>query len=218
MEYITREIASTNWHTILFLVCLLFLAIVKGMNSIRFADFIMFLNHKKYILSYQKPNKLSSPFNVVLMLLQIVSIAMFLYLCFGIFEWQVVPTEITLYIKISIIYAVLVLCKLFIEKIVATIFSIDGIVDEYLFYKISYRNFLGVLLIPFNMLCIYALSPSKNLFLLLLVVLFILNCIVLGSFYKKNEKIILNHFFYFILYLCALEIAPYFILFKLISN
>ncbi|MBQ0734633.1 DUF4271 domain-containing protein [Aquimarina celericrescens] len=218
MEYITREIVSTNWLTILLLICLGLLAIAKGLNALRFSDFMMLFSNNKYIISYQKPNKLSSPFNAVLLLLQIASVSLFLYLYFDIFELQVVATEITLYIKITIIYAVIVICKLLIEKIIATIFSIDGIVDEYLFYKVSYRNFLGVILLPFNIVFIYALQPTRIVYLILVILLIILNLVVLVSFYRKNENIIFNHLFYFILYLCALEIAPYFILYKLISN
>ncbi len=217
MEFILREITSTNWLTIIITVCLMLLAAAKGVNMLRFTDFMMLFSNSKYIISYQKLNKLSSLFNAILLLFQIVSVSLFLYLCFGVFEWQVVPNQITLYFKIAIIYTVIVICKLLIEKIVATIFSIDSIIDEYLFYKVSYRNFMGVILLPINIVFIYALQPSIIAFIILLILLIILNTIMLVSFYKKNENIILNHLFYFILYLCALEIAPYFILYKLIS-
>ncbi|WP_103865072.1 DUF4271 domain-containing protein [Aquimarina sp. I32.4] len=217
MNFITREIAHINWLTILIVICLLLLAIAKRVNSLRFSDFTMLLSNNKYIISHQKPNKLSSLFNAILLLFQIASVSLFIFLCFDTFEWQVIPSQITLYFKITIIYTVVVICKLLIEKIIATIFSIDSIIDEYLFYKVSYRNFMGVILLPTNILFIYALQPSKIAFIILLILLVILNTIVLFSFYKKNESIILNHMFYFILYLCALEIAPYFILYKLIS-
>ncbi len=217
MEFITREITSTNWLTILIVICLTLLATARGLNALRFSDFIMLFSNNKYIISYQKPNKLSSLFNIVLLVLQIASVSLFLYLCFDVFKWKVIPDQITLYFKIVIIYTVIVLCKLLIEKIIATIFSMDPIIDEYLFYKVSYRNFMGVLLLPINIVFIYAMQPSRIVFTILLVLLLILNTIVLISFYQKNESIILGHLFYFILYLCALEIAPYFILYKLIK-
>ena len=217
MEYILREITSTNWLTILIIACLALLVVAKSVNTVRFSDFIMLFSNSKYIISHQKLNKLSSLFNAVLLLFQVVSVSLFLYLCFDVFEWKVTSGEITLYFKILIIYTVIVICKLLIEKIIATIFSIDSIIDAYLFYKVSYRNFMGVILLPVNILFIYTVQPSKIAFIILLVLLMILNTIVLISFYKKNEIVILNYLFYFILYLCALEIAPYFILYKLIS-
>ncbi|WP_109434376.1 MULTISPECIES: DUF4271 domain-containing protein [Aquimarina] len=218
MEYILREITPTNWLTILIMACLMLLVTAKGVNTLRFSDFIMLLGNNKYIISNQKQNKLSSLFNAILLLFQVVSVSLFIYLCFDVFKWNVAPNEITLYFKIAILYTVIVVCKLLIEKIIAAIFSIDSIIDEYLFYKVSYRNFMGVILLPVNIIFIYAVHPSKIAFIILLISLSILNIIVLVSFYKKNENVILNYLFYFILYLCALEIAPYFILYKLISN
>ncbi len=218
MEYIVREITSTNWLTILIMVCLMLLAIAKGVNTFRFSDFTMLLSNNKYIISHQKQNKLSTLFNAILLLFQVASVSLFIYLCFGVFKWEVAPNEITLYFKIAILYTVIVVFKLLIEKIIATIFSIDSIIDEYLFYKVSYRNFMGFILLPVNIIFIYAIQPSEIVFITLLISLSILNIIVLISYYKKNESIILNYLFYFILYLCALEIAPYFILYKLISN
>ncbi len=217
MELILREIPSTNWLTILIMVSILLLTIAKSVNTIRFSDFMMLLTNNKYILSSQKVNKLSSLFNVILLLFQIISVSIFIYLCFKVFKWEVPSDEITLYAKIVILYTVIIICKLLVEKIIATVFSIDSIIDLYLFHKISYRNFIGVLLLPINILFIYGLQASKITFIVLLICLIVINVIMLFSFYRKNQNIILNHMFYFILYLCALEIAPYFILYKLIS-
>ncbi len=217
MEFVTREILSTNWLTVLIVICLVLLATAKSINALRFYDFVALFSTNKYIISYQKLNKLSSLFNIVLLLLQIASVSLFLYLCFDVFGWQVTPVKITLFLKIAIIYTVIVLFKLLIEKIIATIFSIDAIIDEYLFYKMSYRNFTGLLLLPINIVFIYTFEPSQIIFIILLIAIAILNIIILVSFYRKNENTILNHLFYFILYLCALEIAPYFILYKSIK-
>ncbi|MDH7446022.1 DUF4271 domain-containing protein [Aquimarina sp. 2201CG14-23] len=216
MEIITREIISTDWITIVIIVCFSLLAIAKLVNSIQFSDFVMLFNTNKYIVLHQKGNKLSTPFNGLLMLVQILSVSLFLYLCLDVLEWQTDTINITLYFKIATLYLVVLICKILVEKIISTIFSIETLIEDYLFYKISYRNFLGVFLLPLNLLFIYTAKPSKIVLIILVVSLLILNLIVLFSIYKKNENIILNHSFYFILYLCALEIAPYFMLYKLI--
>ncbi|AXT62246.1 DUF4271 domain-containing protein [Aquimarina sp. AD10] len=217
MEFITREITSNNWLTILLVLCLALLAIAKKLDALKFADFMTLFTSTKYIISSQKTSTLSSPFNTILLILQIISVSLFLYSGFEAFEFEVLPIQINLFFKIIILYTVIVICKLLVEKIVATIFSIDSIIDEYLFHKVSYRNFIGVLLLPINIIFIYAFLPTRNVFIAVLALLFIINAIVLISFYKKNENTILKHLFYFILYLCALEIAPYFILYKLIK-
>ncbi|MBQ4819739.1 DUF4271 domain-containing protein [Aquimarina sp. MMG016] len=217
MEFITRDIITTNWITILIVASLALLATAKLMNQGRFADFIMLFNNNKYILLQQKSNKISTPFNIILIAFQIISISLFIYICWKTFDLHNTTTNAFLYLKIATVYGMIVICKLLVEKIIATIFSMDTIIDDYLFYKISYRNFLGLILLPFSIIFIYTAIPSKIVLIVLLIILLILNLIVLISTYKKNENIILNHLFYFILYLCALEITPYFILYKLIK-
>ncbi|WP_366894051.1 DUF4271 domain-containing protein [uncultured Aquimarina sp.] len=216
MEVITREIISTDWITIVILLCFALLATAKLMNSARFSEFVMLFNTNKYIVLNQKGNKLSTFFNGILILVQVLSVSLFIYLCLDVLQWQSDMINITLYLKIASLYLFVLICKILVEKIISTIFSIEILIEDYLFYKLSYRNFLGVILLPLNLLFIYTTKPSKIVLIVLIASLVILNLIILFSIYKKNENIILNHSFYFILYLCALEIAPYFMLYKLI--
>ncbi len=216
MEVITREIISTDWITIVILLCFALLATAKLMNSARFSEFVMLFNTNKYIVLNQKGNKLSTFFNGILILVQVLSVSLFIYLCLDVLQWQSDIINITLYLKIASLYLFVLICKILVEKIISTIFSIEILIEDYLFYKLSYRNFLGVILLPLNLLFIYTTKPSKIVLIVLIASLVILNLIILFSIYKKNENIILNHSFYFILYLCALEIAPYFMLYKLI--
>ncbi|AXT52316.1 DUF4271 domain-containing protein [Aquimarina sp. BL5] len=216
MEVITREIISTDWITIVILMCFVLLATAKLMNSARFSEFVMLFNTNKYIVLNQKGNKLSTFFNGILILVQVLSVSLFIYLCLDVLQWESGTVDMILYLKISALYLFVLISKILIEKIVSTIFSIEVLIEDYLFYKVSYRNFLGVILLPLNLLFIYTAKPSKIVLIALLVCLLILNLMILFSVYKKNENIILNHSFYFILYLCALEIAPYFMLYKLI--
>ncbi|WP_378294498.1 DUF4271 domain-containing protein [Aquimarina rubra] len=197
-------------------MCLALLATAKLINSARFSEFVMLFNTNKYIVINQKGNKLSTFFNGILILVQILSVSLFIYLSIDVLEWKDQVIDLTLYLKIASLYLFIFICKILVEKIISTIFSIEILIEDYLFYKISYRNFLGLILLPLNLLFIYTAKPSKIVIIILIISLLILNLIVLFSVYRKNENVILNHLFYFILYLCALEIAPYFILYKLI--
>jgi len=216
MDIIAREIIGTDWITIVIMVCLVLLTTAKLINSARFLEFVMLFNTNKYIVLNQKGNKLSTLFNGVLILVQVLSVCLFIYLCADVLQWQRDAIDMIFYFKIASLYLFVLICKILVEKIISTLFSIEVLIEDYLFYKISYRNFLGVILLPLNLIFIYAVKPSEIILYILIGSLSILNLIVFISFFKKNENIILNHMFYFILYLCALEIAPYFILYKLI--
>ncbi|MBV1923025.1 MAG: DUF4271 domain-containing protein, partial [Flavobacteriaceae bacterium] len=59
----------------------------------------------------------------------------------------------------------------------------------------------------------YLLEPSKMMLIIFALCIVFLNIISLINSYKTYKKNILNNFFYFILYLCALEISPFIILY-----
>ena len=95
--------------------------------------------------------------------------------------------------------------------------NMDKIVDIYLFQKLSYRNYIAILVFPFTLLLIYTFTISD--LWVYGIVSFILFANLTGIFniFRQYQKLISANWFYFILYLCALEIAPYFILYKLIT-
>ncbi|RZS99639.1 DUF4271 domain-containing protein [Aquimarina brevivitae] len=218
MEVISREIVSTNWITVVFILTLTALLAAKLTNPLRFAHFISLFNSSKYVIFGQKGNQLSSLFNSFLIVAQALSISLFILICIKTFKGIESENALILFTEITFFYLSFIISKILIEKIVATVFEIETLIEDYVFYKLSYRNFLGIILLPFNIIFTYTVEPSKIVLLMVGIAVLLLNTVVLISIFKKNEKVILNHLLYFILYLCALEIAPYFVLYKLLGQ
>ena len=103
-----------------------------------------------------------------------------------------------------------------IEKMIGSIFNMESTIDKYLYQKLSYRNFLAVLVFVANLIVLYVLEPTKILLVSIGIGILILNGITLFYSYKTNRNLIFRQLFYFILYLCALEISPYIILYKVL--
>ena len=116
--------------------------------------------------------------------------------------------------KLSVGIAVFVLIKVLLERLIGSLFEIDKLTDLYLFQKITYKNYLGILLLPINALLLFAFEPTLDIIYGIIILLLIINIIGLISSLKSHQSLIKNNLFYFILYLCALEIAPYIILYK----
>ncbi len=117
-------------------------------------------------------------------------------------------------IKISFGICVFILIKVLFERLIGSLLDIDTAIDQYLFQKISYKNFLGILLIPINAILIYSFSPTLLFFYISFALLFAVIITGLITSIKTHQTLIKHNFFYFILYLCALEIAPFIILYK----
>ena len=123
-----------------------------------------------------------------------------------------------LYIQIFLVYNVLIAVKYLIEKIIGEVFEINKLLDNYIFYKITYKNFLSLIILPLLIMVIYGWPNSKILIFSFFIIWILANLIVLIKYYSNNQKLVLGNWFYFILYLCTLEIAPYFILYKVFTG
>ncbi len=214
MDFSERLINSTDWATYMLLSCFVLLALAKYFYPRRFHEFSLLPLTNQYFFVHGKDDELNHPFNLMLFTVQIVSVSIFVYLLFKVFNPAEVQQNEWLFLQICTAYSVFVLIKFSLEKIVANIFSMDAIINNYLYQKLSYRNFLGILFFAGNLFFFYVYSPTALGLLIFGGCLLALNAIALLYSYKKKGKLILSNFFYFILYLCALEISPYIILYK----
>ena len=206
-----------DWLTILFLACFILLVLAKSIFPQRFEEFTSLLNSGKFIAFKGKENKAFHGFNILLLTLQAVSVSIFLYIVYRFFSTEEIP-DLIVFIRIFTAYFCFILIKAGIEKIVGNIFEIDEKIDYYIFQKFSYRNFISIFLLFASLFLIYTLYPTALIIGIIGGSAIIANALGLIIIYRRNQSVLSANWFYFILYLCALEIAPYIILYKLITN
>ena len=195
MQYIERYTESIDWVTLFLVGCIVLFSIAKYAYPKRFEEFVMLPVNNKYFLVHGKSDDIKHPFNLLLFVTQVISVSLFIFL---LFKTEYPET----------------LIKFLIEKIVGSIFTIDPLVNNYLYQKLSYRNLLAIAIFIGNLIFFYVLEPTKSSLFIFIIIIVILNCIALLYSYKIIGSLILHNFFYFILYLCGLEISPYIILYK----
>ncbi|NER16960.1 DUF4271 domain-containing protein [Spongiivirga citrea] len=215
-DAIIRNVETNDWLTILLVLALVLTTVAKSLFESRFAYFTSLFTNNKYISIYGKEkNLVINRFSLLLFSAQIISLAIFIYLSFFALS-DVAATTDYLFIKIISYLLVIIAFKYFLEKTIAAVFEIDALFEDYNFQKISYRNLISLYLIPINALLIY-FSFSNNTLLYITIALFILvNLAAQLIIFRKYQKLIIDNLFYFILYLCALEIAPYLVVLKVI--
>ena len=211
-----REIASTEIYTVLLVVCLLLVAIAKLLFSKRFQDFIELLFNFRYIKGYLRNQKFLDVFEGLLFINAVIGLSIFSLISYT----KRVDLELTNHFnifKLVFIIAAVIIIKTVIEGLISRVLNINQFINEYIFVKTSYKNFLGLLLIPINGLLLFTLNLTDWIIISFVILLLLINCIGIFFYIKGNLNLIKNNLFYFILYLCALEISPYFILYKLIT-
>ena len=212
-----RAIPSNELFTILLIIGMAVIAIAKLTAPKRFTDFTFVVINSKYLNIYARDQKFFDKFDALLFGNLILSASVFSYIVYK-HTYNITDVSINLMFKIAVGISVFILIKVLLERLLGSIFSIDGLVDQYVFQKISYKNFLGVILLPINGLLLYTLSPTTQVIYGFIGLLVLVNLIGLITSFKRHQNLIKNNLFYFILYLCALEIAPYLFLYKVLAS
>ena len=210
MRYTNRIIESLDWVTLIMVGCILIIAILKVIYPKRFNDFIRLPVSNNYFLAKGKSEELRHPFSILLFVIQLISISLFVNLFF----LEKGKANVLLFLQILFVVFVFIIVKTSIEKIIGTIFSIEKLIDHYIYEKLSYRNFLSLLLIITNLIFYFSIKPALNILLILTGILFLVNMLILSYSYKNYRSLIFSNLFYFLLYICALEISPYLLLYK----
>ncbi len=217
MQATERIYNHQDWLTILFLGCFILLVLAKTLFPQRFEEFTSMLTSGKFISFKGKENKAFHAFNILLLSLQAVSVSIFLFIVYRFFSTDE-TSDLIIFIRIFTAYFCFILIKAGVEKIVGNIFEIDEKIDYYIFQKFSYKNFIAIILLFASLFLIYTLYPTALIIAIVGGFVITSNAIGLIIIYKRNQSVLSANWFYFILYLCALEIAPYIILYKLITN
>ena len=210
-----RDLTSNELFTILIGIGIVFIALAKLLHPKRFNDFVFVLGDFKYLKIYAREQKFLDGFDGLLFVNLIISSSIFILIIYQLILGEI-EVSISLFFNLVVGIGVFILIKVLIERLIGSLFEIDTLIDQYLFQKISYKNFIGVILLPVNALLIYSFTASTKIIFVILFFLLTISVIGLITSFKAHQNLIKKNLFYFILYLCALEIAPYLIIYKAI--
>ncbi|MEP2057825.1 MAG: DUF4271 domain-containing protein [Maribacter litoralis] len=208
MEPIARTFGQTDWITITLVVSLLFPIIAKSIYYPRFLNFIILPFNNKYISTYTKKEKLFNWFHFLMSVFQVINTTLFIF-----FIWRSYfnPTEAkNPYIFPLLLAGVFLFigAKTMAQLFNGFIFNSYKTFNELIFNKLTYLNYSGIILFIANVFLAYVFIDSKITIIIALILFFVINTIGWIAVLNNYQKFISTYFFYFILYLCALEIAP----------
>lgn len=213
IELQQRVFENKDWATLLFILSFAIIALNKSMSPVRFSEFIRLAISNKYTKLYRDSSHFENGFTFSMFFLQLLSYSFFVFLVLN----QVKKTEkedLILYIQIFTFLSVFFISKLLIDKIIATAFKIEEFSEQFNLIKIHYRTYIGFILVPINVIFFYNSFEFNWLYWTLLIVILLFNIGTYLITLKLYQNLILRKLFYFILYLCTLEIAPYYFIYN----
>ena len=210
-----RNSNSVDVLTLTLLGCLIIVALSKMLFPKRFNQFATLLFNNRYINQYNKDQQIVDTFEGLLFANLIVNLGIIVYLFLQNNQISTAPLNLFIY---TAAIGLFIIVKVVLEKLISNILAIGPIIDKYNFQRISFQNFAGLLLLPINALLIYTVTPNNTMLITTLAILFLIIIYGVFLFIKNNLNTFKKSLFYFILYLCTLEIAPYIVLYKIITN
>ncbi|QMU65881.1 MAG: DUF4271 domain-containing protein [Flavobacteriaceae bacterium] len=213
MEATERVLISRDWVTLMVLVSFFFLALLKFLNQKKLRGYFLSFLNKSFIESDSFEN--SSFFSVFNIFFSVFSSLVFSLFLTQFLDFYKASNELT-FLNFLVLFCVLFLFQLVqngIQVVLVSLFSIKSTAIDILF--VSQRSYLFSGSILMFILFVLYFYTGLNFNYILFVVIAIIS--LMSLFYiNTNKKLIINKLFYFILYLCAIKLAPLLVLIKLI--
>ncbi|MDX1362708.1 MAG: DUF4271 domain-containing protein [Arenibacter latericius] len=208
MEAILRNPTTADWISIILFSSLLLIVLAKNLFYRRFLDFIILPFNNKYIFMYNKKDRIFNWFNVLLSVFQVLNLSLFLFFInetfFAPLEKYALETYGYLFLGLALVFVL----KLFFQLGNGFIFNSEQPISEIVFKKLSYFNYSSIIMLISSVILNFVYPGSKIVILASSLLILFINGIGWFTTLKSHRKFITSNFVYFILYLCALEVAP----------
>lgn len=210
-----RILISQDWITITLLLVIALLLFNKLKHGERFRRLQSLLFNNVYINDYSKSIPLIfNVFNNVFSIIIILVISLLLFVVLNDYEPSYINYNVIYFFKIVFYVFTFILIRFVIGLLLGSIFEMEKEQQHFTFLKLSYLSNFCLIIIPLLVINFYiGLSVFSKLLILIAVLLILFYYFKL---IKYNHKLIFSNLFYFILYLCALEIAPFVIIYRLL--
>ncbi|WP_439128347.1 DUF4271 domain-containing protein [Polaribacter sp.] len=212
MQALEKIAINKNWITLIILLLLLLIAVLKSIDKERLKGYVFAFFNKNFIdLEVEENPSFFNSFNFILFLFSAIILSLTSSLLLANKSYFFDHTFSSFLTILVLVLSYLLLKKL-LDFLLVRVFIIKKQLQFYTISKISYLYAISFGLFVVTIITTYSGINTRVLyytFVFLLAFRFVTHIII-------NKKLIFSKLFYFILYICAFEIAPLFLLFKLI--
>jgi hypothetical protein len=214
-----RIVFSPDWLTIVFLVILLLIAVIKNNFSEQLSSLFSLLYSDKYYSDFGKVKPLIwNNFNILFFLIFILVSAVMIYYSLNAYVNDSFRFDLGYFLKILAGVLIYLVLRYTFEVILSSLFEIFEEYKFFSFVKLSNLFLISVYLLPVLLFVTYVNSSQYVIFIG--AALIFLALVILFRYIKalQYDRINFSNVFYLFLYLCALEIAPIILIYKLIVS
>jgi hypothetical protein len=211
MQAIDRIDFSNNWVTATYLFALILLVLLKLINQEKLVGYTRAFFLKGFIIKRaEERESFFTVFNITIYAFSVVIYSLLLLSGYS-YLTSNSYTGLNHFLWLTLVVTAYFSVQLFFTFLISRIFNIQNEISHFISAKMGYFYNTALLLFPFLIINTYSFFSIYLLFGVF-VVLFLLSVVLVLT---NNKNLIINKLFYFILYLCALEIAPLLIIYKI---
>ena len=209
-----RDILLKDAFTVIILSLIIIITLIKYNNHKKFNSLLKIFWNSSYLKKYKYEKITYYLFDYFLQINFIVSLGLFVFIYNIIYNGNRLSFNFLEFIDIIQIIITFLVLKNLTEIVISWVFNIQWLTNLYLNEKINYNSLIGLIILPINVLILYFFSPSINSLFVFFYIILLLKLTAYVNSFILHQKTIKKSWFYFILYLCTLEIIPYLLLYN----
>ena len=211
LQALEKTYINDNWLTIVFVVLLFAVVVLKASNANKLKGYALALFTKNFVEDeIEEDTSFLNSFQITIYLFSGIVLSIVLYHLVTYYSTNVSKDFFSFLIIFLAVFSYFML-KWGIEYLLSLVFQVRKITRFFIVSKFSYLYSICFFLFIATILVQYT-QLGVDFLLYFSIFLFLIRFI---THFQNNKKLIFSKLFYFILYLCAFEIAPLLILFKL---
>ncbi len=209
-----RDILLKDAFTVIILSLIVIITLIKYNNHKKFNSLLKIFWNSSYLKKYKYEKITYYLFDYFLQINFIVSLGLFVFIYNIIYNGNRLSFNFLEFIDIIQIIITFLVLKNLTEIVISWVFNIQWLTNLYLNEKINYNSLIGLIILPINVLILYFFNPSINILFIFIYIILLLKLTAYVNSFILHQKTIKKSWFYFILYLCTLEIIPYLLLYN----
>ena len=208
-----RDILLKDAFTVIILSLIIIITLIKYNNK-KFNSLLKIFWNSSYLKKYKYEKVTYYPFDYFLQINFVISLGLFVFIYNVTYNGNRLSFNFLEFLDIIQIIVAFLVLKNLTELVISWFFNIQWLTNLYLNEKINYNSLIGLIILLINVLILYFFNPSINVLFIFIYIILLLKLAAYINSFILHQKTIKKSWFYFILYLCTLEIIPYLLLYN----
>ena len=214
MDYLLRTEFDRDWLLIVLTGLMVMIAALRYWFPKRMKELLLLPINDKYFALEGRQRAMAHPFNILMFLIQIMGFGLLIALIIDANHRGTGMLSIGLFVKSILVFGIYMILRYTLDWCLGYFLNCQNILSSYRYQRLSFQHLMALILLlvlsvaffgRLNMAVVLPLTTSAVIFGL---------CATIIYSIRRNSSLLGRQFFYFILYLCALEIAPYALLYQ----